>query len=56
MALYTVVSLSEDGVRRSTTLEAESKDAAKSAVEKMNLAIADQEQSKAYTVSEVTKD
>lgn len=56
MAIYTVLSLSKDKVRRSTTLEAASEKEAKATVEKLNLAIADQEQEEAYTVSETIKE
>jgi chorismate mutase len=56
MSLFTVVSISKDGVRRSTTLEANSEKDARNAVERMNFAVADQEQTEAYSVSEVTKE
>lgn len=56
MAFYTVLSQDSDGVKRSTTLEASSKDEATKLVENLNAAVADQEQVEAYTVSDVTKD
>jgi hypothetical protein len=57
MAFYTVLSKSKDGEHfRSLTVEAETKAAAEKAAQTQNEAIADQEQSEAYTVSETTKD
>lgn len=56
MGVFTVLSLSSDGVRRSTTLEAENEKAAKKVAAEMNAAIADQEQTEEYTVKEVTEE
>ncbi len=56
MPTYTVLSLSQDGVRRSTTLEAKDEKEAKKVVTKLNEDIADQEQTEVYNLSEVIKE
>lgn len=56
MAFYTVLSKAKDGDHfRSLTVEAETKADAERAAQVQNEAIADQEQTDAYTVSETVK-